>query len=86
VLILDAPLADRDKVAHDADDPQRREHLVRVEWLKTRPTEDAAWQSGLFTNQVPVCKLRDRDTIEFLEDAFALKEEAPAKVATSPRT
>jgi len=61
-------------------------HLVRVEWLKTRPTEDAAWQSGLFTNQVPVCKLRDRDTIEFLEDAFALKEQAPSEVATSAAT
>jgi predicted transport protein len=84
--ILNAPLADRDKVAHDADDPELREHLVRVEWLKTRPTEDAVWQSGLFTNQVPVCKLRDRDTIEFLEDAFELNEEAPSELATAPAT
>jgi uncharacterized protein with ParB-like and HNH nuclease domain/predicted transport protein len=84
--ILEAPLADPEKVTHDADDPVLREHLVRVEWLKTRPTEDAAWQSGLFTNQVPVCKLRDRDTIEFLEDAFALKKQAPSEVATSAAT
>lgn len=82
--ILNAPLLDREKVAHDADDPQLREHLVRVEWLKTRATEDAAWQSGLFTNQVPVCKLRDRNTIEFLEDAFALTEGTPSDVAPSP--
>jgi uncharacterized protein with ParB-like and HNH nuclease domain/predicted transport protein len=75
--ILEASLIDRDKVAHDADNPELREHVVRVEWLKTRPLEDAAWQTGLFTNQVPVCKLRDRDTIEFLEDAFALVEDAP---------
>jgi hypothetical protein len=72
VPILEASLVEPDKVAHDAHDPELREHLVRVEWLKTRPTEDAAWQPGLFTNQVPVCKLRDRDTIEFLEEAFAL--------------
>jgi len=33
VPILEAPLAG-DKVVHDADDPQRREHLVRVEWAE----------------------------------------------------
>jgi predicted transport protein len=74
VPILEAPLADPEKVEHDADNPELREHLVRVEWVKT---------PGLFTNQVPVCKLRDRDTIEFLEDAFALTE-APEKTAPAP--
>jgi hypothetical protein len=74
--ILEAPLVDPEKVTHDADNPALREQLVRVEWLKTRPVEDAVWQAGLFTNQVPVCKLRDRDTIEFLEDAFALSLQA----------
>ena len=72
--ILKAPLAEPERLARYADDPARREQLVRVEWLKTRPAEEAAWQTGLFTNQVPVSKLRDRDTIEFLEDAFALNE------------
>jgi hypothetical protein len=50
--------------------------LVRVEWLRTRRAEDAAWETGLFTNQVPVCKLRDRATIEFLEQAFDLEPTA----------
>jgi hypothetical protein len=72
VPILEAPLAEPEKVTHDADDPQLREHLVRVEWLKTRPVEEAVWQPGLFTNQIPACKLRDRETIEFLENGFAL--------------
>ena len=77
--ILDASLAEPDKVRHDADDPDLREHLVRIEWVETRPLEEAAWRTGLFTNQIPVCKLRDRDTIEFLEDAFALHpEDLPA--------
>ena len=35
--ILEAPLAEPEKVTHDADDPELCEHLVRVEWL-----EDAA--------------------------------------------
>jgi predicted transport protein len=72
VSILAAPLKDPDAVRHDADDPERREHLVRVEWLKTRPIEDAIWQSGLFTNQVTTCKLRDQETIEYLEQAFGI--------------
>jgi uncharacterized protein with ParB-like and HNH nuclease domain/predicted transport protein len=70
--ILEAPLADPEAVRHDADNPERCEHLVRVEWLKTRPIENAVWQSGLFTNQVPACKLRDQETIEYLEQAFGL--------------
>jgi uncharacterized protein with ParB-like and HNH nuclease domain/predicted transport protein len=70
--ILKAPLTDPEKVTHDADDPALCEHLVRVDWLKTRPVEEAVWQTGLFTNQVPVCKLRDRETVEYLEKAFEL--------------
>jgi hypothetical protein len=82
--ILRAPLTDPEKVAHDADNPNLCEHLVRVEWLQTRPVEEAVWQAGLFTNQIPACKLRDRDTIEFLEDAFALNtEDAPSDTTSS---
>ena len=72
VPILDAPLADPEKVTHDADNPELCEQLVRVEWLATRPLEEAVWQTGLFTNQVPACKLRDIGTIEFLEEAFGV--------------
>jgi hypothetical protein len=46
---------------------------VRVEWLNTRPVEEAIWQPGLFTNQVTVCRLRDSETIEYLEQAFGLE-------------
>ena len=85
--ILEAPLADPEKLRHDADDPELREHLVRVEWLKTRPLDEAAWQTGLFTNQMPACKLRDRETIEYLEQAFELdsatNEQVPAPAEAS---
>jgi hypothetical protein len=80
--ILEAPLADPEAVRHDADDPERCEHLVRVEWLKTRPIENAVWQSGLFTNQVPACKLRDQETIEYLEQAFGLDSDGVDAAAT----
>jgi hypothetical protein len=74
VPILEAPLAEPEKMNHDADDPELREHLVRVEWIKTRPVGEAAWQTGLFTNQMPACRLRDRETIEYLERAFDVAE------------
>lgn len=79
--ILEAPLSDPGKVSHDADNPELCEYLVRVEWLKTRPLDGAAWQSGLFTNQMPACKLRDRETIEYLEQAFGL---SPGSALGSP--
>ena len=84
VPILEAPLAEPEKVTHDADNPALCEHLVRVEWVKTRPTGEAAWQAGLFTNQIPVCKLRDQDTIEYLEEAFSLKDMSSSRVSAEP--
>jgi hypothetical protein len=90
VPILEAPLAEPEPIVHDADNPELREHLVRIEWLRTRPVEEAVGQSGLFTNQVPVCKLRDQETIEYLEQAFEVEaatsdeSQAPAE-APSPR-
>jgi hypothetical protein len=85
--ILEAPLSDPEAVRHDADDPERCEHLVRVEWLKTRLIENAVWKSGLFTNQVPACKLRDQETIEYLEQAFGLDSDGADEVgAAEPAT
>src|SRR4051812_6599128 len=82
IPIVDAPLAEPDKLTHDADDPKLCEHLVRVEWQKARPITEPVWQPGLFTNQVPACKLRDRETLEYLEKAFGLEEAAsPTPVA-----
>ena len=75
--ILDAPLTDPEKVTHDAKNEELCEQLVRIEWLETRSLEDAVWQTGLFTNQMPACKLRDRDTIDFLEGAFGVESTAP---------
>lgn len=81
--ILEAPLADAKAIHHDADDPERREHLVRIEWLKTRSIEDAVWQSGLFTNQVTACRLRDQETIEYLEQAFGLASDGADEVGAT---
>jgi uncharacterized protein with ParB-like and HNH nuclease domain/predicted transport protein len=71
--ILDAQLRGRDLFAHDADDLERCEYVVPVEWTVTKPTEEAVWEAGLFANQMTVCRLRDRTTLEHLEAAFELR-------------
>ncbi len=55
-----------------SDDPEKTEMVVPVEWLATRPIDQAVWEKGLFASQVTVCKLRDERTIKTVESAFGL--------------
>jgi hypothetical protein len=55
-----------------ADDPERAEYMVRVEWIATRDKADAIWKKGMFANQNTACKLRNRFTLEELTQAFEL--------------
>ena len=55
-----------------SDDPEVTEKVVPVEWLATRPIEQALREKGLFASQVTVCKLRDEHTIITVESAFGL--------------
>ena len=48
------------------------EKVVPVEWLATRPIDQAVWEKGLFASRVTVCKLRDEHTITTVERAFGL--------------
>jgi hypothetical protein len=57
VPILEAPLEAPD-MKLDADDPEKAEHLVRVNWLVTRQPEDAIWEPGFFANQNTACRLQ----------------------------
>lgn len=69
--ILEAPLKAQ-KMDENADDPDKSEYLVRVEWLKTVPIERAIWEKGMFANQNSACKLRSNFTIEKLTERFEL--------------
>ncbi len=71
--ILDAPLA-APGMGEWAHDPERVETIVRVQWLKAIPVEDAIWEQGFFANQNSACKLRNRFTIERLVARFDLDE------------
>ena len=55
-----------------SDDPEKNEMVVPVEWLATRPIDQAVREKGLFASQVTVCKLRDEHTIKTVERAFGL--------------
>lgn len=69
--ILEAPLV-AGGMGKGADDPEKSEYLVRVEWVKARSRDEAVWEKGMFANQNSAAKLRDQFTLERLADAFAL--------------
>jgi hypothetical protein len=56
-----------------ADDPDRSEYVVKVEWIKTLPVDKAIWEKGMFANQNSACKLRNKFTLERLSALFQLE-------------
>ncbi|MCL5275161.1 MAG: hypothetical protein M1434_10525 [Chloroflexi bacterium] len=71
--ILEAPLQAQ-KMGDNFDDADKSEYLVRVEWLKNVPIEQAVWEKGMFANQNSACKLRSAFTIDRLILRFHLEE------------
>ncbi|MFJ5717410.1 hypothetical protein [Neobacillus sp. NPDC093127] len=57
---------------HDADDPEKCEYIVKVEWGKTVPKEDAYWIKGLKANQNSAYKLRSQYTIDKVSEFFGI--------------
>ncbi len=71
VPLLTLPLEAPD-MGQMADDPEKREYVVRVQWTKTLSKEMAIWEKGMFANQNSACKLRNRFTLERLVERFGL--------------
>lgn len=69
---LDAPLSGH--YLRDETDPNLQEVVVPVEWIKTVPTNQAFWQTGMFANQNSACRLRNQFTLERLSEFFELTE------------
>ena len=62
-----------ERLKQSADDPDKAEHFVRVEWLDTVPEDQAANEVGLFGNQNTVCQPTTpkwRHTVERLKTFF----------------
>jgi hypothetical protein len=71
--ILDAPLR-APAMAENADDPEKSEYVVRVEWIRTVPVTAAVWEKGMFANQNSACRLRNRFTLDVLYRQFGLAD------------
>jgi hypothetical protein len=74
VPILEAPLVAK-QLGKGADDPEKSEYLVRVQWIKTLSRDEAIREKGLFANQNSAAKLRHQFTLERLVEAFDLDQE-----------
>ena len=68
--LLEVPL-DAKKMGEYADDPDKSEYVVRVDWL-TDMNVSPLKEKGLFANQNVVCRLTDGKTLERLKEAFQL--------------
>jgi len=69
--ILEAPHAAAG-MANFADDDEKCEWMVGVDWIRTVPRDKAVWEKGMFANQNTVTKLRNSFTIERLTKVFDL--------------
>lgn len=49
-------------MGESADDPDRAERVVAVEWIATVSRDQAIWESGMFANQNTACELRSNFT------------------------
>jgi hypothetical protein len=66
-------LSTADHLRQHADDPDKTEHFVRVDWLDTVPAGKAVNEVGLFGNQNTVCQPTTpkwRHTVERLKQHF----------------
>jgi len=55
------------------DIPELADWTVGIKWIKTVSKENALRKKGIFANQNIVCKLRDKETIEFLKEPFSIE-------------
>jgi hypothetical protein len=77
VPILEAPTK-ANAMGTDSDKAELREQLVRVQWIRHRPREQAIWKPGMYANQNSVTRLRRQFTIEELTREFNLDEDDQA--------
>jgi hypothetical protein len=70
VPVLDLPL--KTNLGYAKDDPDLRQYLVGVDWIRTRTHQHAFWKPGMYANQNSVTRLRQRFTLEELVREFEL--------------
>lgn len=73
VSIMEVPLK-ADFIKKRPDDLEKCEYLVRVEWIKTLPEDQAYWEKGLRANQNSAFKLKNAYTLNKLVEFFDLDD------------
>ena len=73
--LLEAPLK-APNPGEFAPDPDKREYVVRVEWIRDRSREQAFWKQGMYANQNSVTRLRQQFTLAELTREFDLGDDA----------
>jgi hypothetical protein len=58
----------------NSEDPLMSDWAVGVDWIKTFAREDARTYKGIFANQNIVCKLRNKQTIDYLMTQFDIHD------------
>jgi hypothetical protein len=72
--ILEAPLQ-ATAMGKGADDADKSEYVVRVDWIKALDRDDAIWEKGMFANQNSAAKFRNQFTLERLIELFGLDQD-----------
>lgn len=63
-------------IMHDSDDLEICEYVVRVDWIKSFPREEALWKQGLFSARQTRVSLENQPrTIRFLEQHWEIRLE-----------
>lgn len=72
--LRDLPLAGRygHGESPETDSDEDAEYVIPVEWITSRPREEAFWEKGMFANQNSAGKLRQEFTLNKLAEHFAL--------------
>ena len=68
ILITDSSL--EGDLSRDEEDPDLREYLIGVDWIRTRDIDDAFWEKGLYANPNTVTRFRDQHTLDRLYEVF----------------
>jgi len=71
--LLEQPLK-APQAAENSSDPELSEWVVGIRWLKTFERSEPQYFKNIFANQNIVCKLRDSQTLEFLENKFEVQK------------
>ncbi len=74
VSIFDVPVIVED-IKKNADDLEKCEYFVKIEWIKTVPESKAYWEKGMRANQNSAFKLKSEFTLEKLIKFFELDDE-----------